>query len=68
MIAEGAGRANDGEYAAALGAAFACGMRLDYHALLAHDLKLLENDVYQDYVEKLTEVKKMLSGLKKSLG
>jgi four helix bundle protein len=67
LVAEGAGRANDNEYAASLGAAFASGMRLDYHALLAHDLKLLADEIYSDYGENLAEVKKMLSGLKKSL-
>lgn len=51
LIAEGAGRPNDSEYAASLSAAFASGMRLDYHALLAHDLNLLADQVYEDYTE-----------------
>jgi four helix bundle protein len=39
---------------------------LDYHLLLARDLKLLEARDYTDLAERTSEVKRMLTGLRKS--
>jgi len=39
---------------------------LDYHLLLSRDLKLLGMKDYTDLAERTSEVKRMLTGLRKS--
>lgn len=40
---------------------------LEYQLLLAHDLKYLEQDAYTELHEKVTEVKRMITGFIKTL-
>ena len=40
---------------------------LEYHLLLARDLKLLKSEDYQQLAEQATELKRMLSGLLQKL-
>jgi hypothetical protein len=40
---------------------------VEYQLLLAHDLDYLSQDVYTEFHEKVTEVKRMLAGFIKKL-
>ena len=40
---------------------------LEYHLLLARDLKLLKPDDFKDLSPRVTELKRMLTGLRKKL-
>jgi len=40
---------------------------LEYHLLLAHDLKLLNNGAYESLALEVTEVKRMLASLIKKI-
>jgi hypothetical protein len=42
-------------------------MRLEYFALVAHDLELMDQPSYDLFSGKIVEVKKMLGGFKKTL-
>ena len=62
-IAEGCGRRSDGELTRFLQIARGSASELEYHLLLARDLKLLANDAYQSFEKQLIEVQRMLSSL-----
>jgi four helix bundle protein len=62
-IAEGCGRRSDGEFARFLQIARGSASELEYHLLLARDLKLLTNNAHQDFEKKLAEVQRMLTSL-----
>jgi four helix bundle protein len=62
-IAEGCGRRSDGEFTRFLQIARGSASELEYHLIFARDLKLLTNDVYQDFEKKLVEVQRMLTSL-----
>ncbi len=66
-IAEGCGRNGDAELARFLQIAVGSACELEYHLLLAHDLGMLNDDVYQNLESKVTEVKRMLTTLIKKL-
>lgn len=66
-IAEGAGKASDAEFAASINLALSLSMRLEYFALVAHDLELMNAASYELLSGRIVEVKKMLGGFKKTL-
>ncbi len=61
-IAEGCGRA-DGDFGRFLQIAMGSACELDYHLLLARDLKLLPDHDYRQLIGTLGEVKRMLAAL-----
>lgn len=66
-IAEGAAKPNDAEFARSVSAALGFANRLEYYALMAHDLKFLDADVHKSYERDLIEVKKMMGGFNRRL-
>ena len=66
-IAEGCGRNADAELKRFLGIAMGSASELEYHLLLAHDLKLLETAEYKELTSEVTEVKRMLTSFIKKL-
>ena len=60
-IAEGCGRKGDAELARFLHYAMGSASELEYHLLLAHELKFLKGDAYRRLAIGVVEVKKMLS-------
>jgi four helix bundle protein len=66
-IAEGSSKSSDAEFAKSLSAALGFANRLEYYALMAHDLKFLDENLYEAYASELTEVKKMLAGFNRRL-
>jgi len=60
-IAEGCGRKTDADFCRFLTIALGSGSELEYHLLLARDLKLLDDSDYESLQEELTVVKKMLN-------
>ncbi len=69
-IAEGCGKPTDEEFAKCVGTALGLANRLEYFALVAIDLSLLETKKYELLNDKVVELSKMLSSfwqrLKKS--
>lgn len=66
-IAEGAAKPNDAEFARCVSAALGFANRLEYYALMAHDLQFLDSENYRVYENDLVEVKKMMGGFNKRL-
>ena len=66
-IAEGCGRETDADFARFLQIAAGSASELDYHLLLARDLKFMGDQDYMAVMETLAEVRKMLTGLIKRL-
>jgi four helix bundle protein len=66
-IAEGCGRTGDRELRRFCRMALGSGSELEYHLLLARDLGLLPGPVYEPLATQVVEVKRMLSGLIRSL-
>ena len=66
-VAEGAGKATDEEFASLLNYALSLAMRLEYYALMAHDLQFIKGDTFSHFSASLVEVKKMLAGFKRTL-
>jgi four helix bundle protein len=66
-IAEGSCRRGDVDFARFLQIAAASASELDYHLLLARDLKLLEEPDYERLSGRTVEVKRMLASLMKTL-
>lgn len=66
-IAEGCGKTNDVEFAKSLGAALGFANRLEYYALMAFDLQMLEESNHARFQTAIVEVKKMLSGFSRRL-
>ena len=62
-IAEGCGRRSDGEFVRFLQIARGSISEVEYHLLLARDLKFLTNQVHQDLEKKVIEVQRMLTSL-----
>ncbi len=62
-IAEGCGRRSDGELNRFLQIARGSAAELEYHLLLARDLKLMANDAHQSLEKKLIDVQRMLTSL-----
>jgi four helix bundle protein len=62
-IAEGCGRSTNADLARFLYIAIGSGNELEYHLLLARDLKYLPEAIYESTNQEVAEVKKMLSSL-----
>jgi len=66
-LAEGCGRNGDAELARFCSIAMESASEVEYHLLLARDLKLIAPKDYQELVERATEVKRMLAALIRKL-
>ena len=62
-IAEGCGRGSDAEFGRFLLISMGSASELEYHLLLARDLKFLSEEDYRSLNERATEVKRMLASL-----
>jgi four helix bundle protein len=66
-LAEGCGRNGDMEFARFCSMAMGSASELEYHLLLAKDLKLIKPADYQDLDHRATELKRMLTALMQKL-
>ena len=66
-IAEGCGRNGDAELARYLQIAMGSASELEYHVLLAHDLKIIETSYNEKLTNEVSEVKRMLASFLKKL-
>jgi four helix bundle protein len=66
-IAEGCGRGSDADFGRFLQMAMGSASELEYHLLLAHDLKYIGQISYKELDKSVSEVKKMLASLLKKL-
>ena len=66
-LAEGCGRNGDAEFARFCSIAMGSASELEYHLLLARDLKLLQPADYDQLAPRAIEVKRMLAGLLQKL-
>jgi four helix bundle protein len=60
-IAEACGRGGNAEFARFLRIAMGSASELEYHLLLAHDLKLLKTPEYETLARQVTEIKRALT-------
>jgi four helix bundle protein len=66
-LAEGCGRNGDAELARFCSIAMGSASELEYHLLLARDLKLIKPKDHEDLALRTTELKRMLAGLLQTL-
>jgi four helix bundle protein len=66
-LAEGCGRNGDAELARFCSIAMGSASELDYHLLLAKDLKLIDANEYQELANQTGEVRRMLTGFHQKL-
>lgn len=66
-LAEGCGRNGDMEFARFCSMAMGSASELEYHLLLAKDLKLIKPVDYQELNQQATELKRMLTALMQKL-
>jgi four helix bundle protein len=66
-IAEGCGRRTDADFARFLQNAFGSATESEYHLLLARDLEIIRRSEYDQLMNILVEVKKMLAGFIRKL-
>jgi four helix bundle protein len=62
-IAEGCGRRSDGEFTRFLQIARGSASELEYHLLLARDLRLLQEESFRRLDGQVTEIQRMLTSL-----
>ncbi len=62
-LAEGCGRNGDAEFARFCSISMGSASELEYHLLLARDLKLIKPNDYEELVQRTTEVRRMVAGL-----
>lgn len=62
-LAEGCGRNGDAEFARFCSIAMGSASELEYHLLLAQDLKLIKPEDYADLSPRATELKRTLTAL-----
>ena len=62
-LAEGCGRNGDAEFAGFCSIAMGSASELEYHLLLARDLKLIQPKKYEELASRATELKRMLTVL-----
>ncbi len=67
FIAEGCSKTTDQEFGRMISNAIGLNNRLEYYALVAKDLELLNDSIHAEYAESIVEVRKMLSGLNQRL-
>jgi four helix bundle protein len=66
-LAEGCGRNGNAEFARFCSIAMGSASELDYHLLLARDLKLIKSEDYDHLAPQVSDLKRMLTGLRKKL-
>ena len=66
-LAEGCGRSGDAEFARFCSIAMGSASELEYHLLLARDLKLFKPGDYEGLAPRATELKRMLTALLQKL-
>ena len=66
-IAEGCGRGGDADFARFLQIAMGSACEVEYHALLAHDLNMLDEVDYRCIHNQVCEVKRMLTSFLQKL-
>jgi four helix bundle protein len=66
-ISEGCGRNGDAELARFCSIAMGSASELEYHLLLAKDLNLFKPGEYEELAPRATELKRMLTALRKKL-
>ncbi len=66
-LAEGCGRNGDPAFARFCSIAMGSASELEYHLLLARDLKLIQSQDYQELARRATELKRLLTGLLQKL-
>jgi four helix bundle protein len=66
-IAEGCGRNTQTELARFIHIASGSASELDYHLLLAHDLGFLNQEIYLELDNMISEIKRMLHGFEKTV-
>ena len=66
-IAEACGRGGNVEFVRFIRVAMGSASELEYHLLLAYDLKLLQGYEYERLAEKIVEVKRMLTAFAQRL-
>lgn len=66
-LAEGCGRNGDAEFARFCSLAMGSASELEYHLLLAKDLRLISIADYEPLAARVTEVKRMLAALLQKL-
>jgi four helix bundle protein len=62
-IAEGCGRGSNRDFARFLQIAMGSASELEYHLMLAHDLKFLGHSAHEELTGRTTEIKRMLAVL-----
>jgi len=67
FIAEGCGKPDDGDFARCIGIALGHTNRLEYFALVASDLKLFTDEVYNNLNARIIEISKMLGSFWQTL-
>jgi four helix bundle protein len=66
-VAEGCGRQGDAEFARFCSIALGSASELEYHLLLAKDLRLMKEAEHADLSDRTTELKRMLTALRQKL-
>ena len=66
-LAEGCGRNGEAEFARFCSIAMGSASELEYHLLLAKDLKLIKPKDHEELAQRATELKRMLTGLRQKL-
>ncbi|MEX2325759.1 MAG: four helix bundle protein, partial [Gemmatimonadaceae bacterium] len=66
-LAEGCGRASDGLFASFVQIAYGSASETQYHLLLSKDLGILDPATYRDLSERMSEIKRMLLALQRTL-
>ena len=66
-LSEGCGRNGNAEFARFCGIARGSAAEVEYHLLLAHDLKFLKPAAYRDLASRAAEVNRMLASLQRRL-
>jgi four helix bundle protein len=66
-LAEGCGRNGDAEFARFCSIAMGSASELEYHLLLAKDLKLIKAKDHDELTQRTMELKRMLTGLRQRL-
>ncbi len=66
-LAEGAGKLSDVEFRRLIQIALGSASECQYHLLVARELKLINEETYDQLRDRMAEVRRMLTGLSKKL-